>query len=868
MPATFTTDLPDEDAPVLGNGVEDEVAVDRESAVSNYGDVRIQIRETGQSSWDSNATGFGEFIGSYDTITMEFVGRKDGEEYEVRARTETEHVIGAWTSPVSIVTVFPGATNLTVDSSTSSSVTISWTDNADNESGTYVYRRDELDPRRDTGFGDWVVVADLPPDSGDTNTVEYVDDGDLEQNHDYEYYVEPYTEYKSAQSSSVSTTTSVAVPGEGWFIVLERSDGEKATVPHDIVDAERASLEPEMSAVARWSFDLVPNDVLRDWLRSEALIYYEGALWLRGPYTRYSPDGGASEAAARIEGLGSFDHLKSGAYSYDVVSEPGHEAFGRFVDENLDDWVADVTAPANDTVDEGWLVQDASTESEFADEFGTIPDDQPYTYAGGDLRPEIAAYHFDARDASGSYNEGNRSEGGSSDYVDGFTTLLESGSDYLEASISLDYTIPSEYVGVAIRQGADDAPAMTWKLDGNEMDSLSSSTGYISFGWVDQANNPYNGDGYTGGDLSGTVDVRIECDGAGSDEAWAADWIVLYDTRYFDVANFDDTTDSNDQLSGPNEYPVVDIASKRFSQEYNVSAATLDISVDDTSGKQRLQASNDAGKTWLPTDGTESSTASISVDFEANDLYGTGVEGRVTLGAYGSRTGDTPTEGYLVQTVSSWKLRIDTTSLRVIDDQTFTGSAYEILDAIADESNMVYVPDYRETQLAMDAFQPGDVVRDVAWTVEDAQPVDTTEGYFNKVTIFGPEQDDGTRLTATAESSDEIAEKGEVVGPAKERPDAKTKEELRSIARTELQVGLANDTVTGKLDISGQFVQPGYAYSVDKFASFDERTDPAYVLQSASYSWGTMKLDFEGRNSLARTIRSIETEVRTTKRAV
>ena len=43
MTVTFTTDLPDEDQPVLGNGVEDEVAVDRETAVSNNGSVRIQI---------------------------------------------------------------------------------------------------------------------------------------------------------------------------------------------------------------------------------------------------------------------------------------------------------------------------------------------------------------------------------------------------------------------------------------------------------------------------------------------------------------------------------------------------------------------------------------------------------------------------------------------------------------------------------------------------------------------------------------------------------------------------------------------------------------------------------------------------------
>jgi hypothetical protein len=145
MPTIAATTLPDEDAPVLGNGVEDEVAVDRESATTNNGDVRIQIRETGQSAWDSGAEGFGEFIGAFDTLTMEFVGREDGERYEIRARTETEHVTGAWTDPVAITTKFPGATQLTATAISETEVELAWTDNADNEDGQYVVRERRVD---------------------------------------------------------------------------------------------------------------------------------------------------------------------------------------------------------------------------------------------------------------------------------------------------------------------------------------------------------------------------------------------------------------------------------------------------------------------------------------------------------------------------------------------------------------------------------------------------------------------------------------------------------------------------------------------------------------------------------------------------
>lgn len=231
----FTTTLPDEDSPVLGNGVEDEIAVDRETAVSNYGDVRIQLRETDSTPWDGSNPSFQEFVGAFDTLTMEFVGLEDGEEYEVRARTETEHVTGAWTTPVSIVTQFPGATNLqaTVDESTGE-VTLTWEDNADNEDGQYVELRElSTDDGPPTA---WTVQFDA---GANTETAtDTVDAGE------YEYRIRPYTEHTDSVSNTATTFRPTQIPDIGsWSIVLpDAKDDETNVTPRveaEVLDANK-----------------------------------------------------------------------------------------------------------------------------------------------------------------------------------------------------------------------------------------------------------------------------------------------------------------------------------------------------------------------------------------------------------------------------------------------------------------------------------------------------------------------------------------------------------------------------------------------------------------------------------------------------
>jgi hypothetical protein len=177
------------------------------------------------------------------------------------------------------------------------------------------------------------------------------------------------------------------------------------------------------------------------------------------------------------------------------------------------------------------------------------------------LRMEQTAYHGDARspDRESGVGDTNASLGGSSDWVDGFAAFFEDTDDFIEIDIDVDYDIPAEHVGLAVRMGADDTPGMDFQLNGRTVDTLAVGTGQISFGWEDVGDGTLNGPGYPHSGVDLRVEdnphtVRIECtDGGTSSDEIGIDWIVLYDQRFYtnNASGFDNSTDSNDELSGP-----------------------------------------------------------------------------------------------------------------------------------------------------------------------------------------------------------------------------------------------------------------------------------------------------------------------------
>jgi hypothetical protein len=247
----------------------------------------------------------------------------------------------------------------------------------------------------------------------------------------------------------------------------------------------------------------------------------------------------------------------------------------------------------------------------------------------------------------------------------------------------------------------------------------------------------------------------------------------------------------------------------------------------------------------------------VSADFASKDAYGTTVRSKVSLSRYGSRTGALPTEGYKGQTLSEYTLDVTTDDLSVIDQRTFgPASHYENLQRLHQDAGYRFVPDYTENSLSVESFKKGDVTKPLDVVTKDHTRTTPDSAYANSVTVYGAEDDNGDRLTATAESQSAIDSDGRTI-PSKpvRRTDIDNEGDLKSIARTELSRRLGNDDLTGLLTIWPQLIAPGYSYQV---AELDGET---LALEQVEFSYGARgergQLDFAGLSSLATQLSSI-----------
>lgn len=871
MPIQVTTNLPNAQPPTLGNGVEDEIAVDIPDDTNN-GDYRVQTRETGASSWSSSAPGWDEQVLASDgdtsgQVSTIVINREDGEEYEVRVRTETPDATGAWTSPVSIVTKFPGASNLTLSVTGTSSIDLSWQDNADNEDGFKVERRDELDPARPTGYTSWTTIADLA-----ANTTTYSDSG-LDPNHSYEYRIRAYTEHTTALSGSTEATTDVSYPS-GWLLELRREDGEILTIDGGDLITESIQYRRKPSAISSWDAEIPRTPVIDDWLDSEAYWWYNGSLILRGPWHR-------DEGYETLSGKGWLWGLKQGGTSRRFQSVEGWKAARDYIDQETP-YTAVATQPTANVIDQDKVVQDADTTTELSNLFTPAASD-PYRAESGRLVPQQTCFtqesdQFTADSGTLAYDN--------PDYSGGFARGIGGSGDYLEYTFTVDYTIPAADVGVHIRHGASsDTPGVTFTLNGSSWTPTIVGSS-LALTWDDMANDPFgNGESYAGGDLTpGTYTLRMEVTTAATTD-FLVDVVAPADNRY--SYTFDNNNGgTSGYLDGPQYYPNnLTIQSGVHDDTYNIHSATLTTSISDTTGGQRLQVSNDGGANWYPQDGTETNTQSIDVtDFPT---VGTDIKGRVTLDRYGSRTTATPQTGFNVQTLDSWTLDITTNSLGVIDDRTYTGNHFENLKAICDDAGVVFVGRMQDGMDEIEVFALGD--KSATLDVDDPDVLDHNrvvdrEDYANVQTVAG-EKPDGTLIEATAESATEISKHGRVEGPYEVEKRLSTKSDVENQAAQLLAQRIASRDVTGWMDLVPEYaaqVTPGYEYQVtygdfaDQAYGSEQYGDTGYggpgdllILRGLTYNdLRKDSLDFEDSRDVAAVLSGLGGELKQTKDAI
>lgn len=735
MPVTFTTSLPDADQPVLGNGVEDEIQVDRESQATNYGTVRIETRETGQSTWGASAVGFDERTITHDTVTTTIPGREDGEAYEVRLRTETEHRTGAWTDPVAITTKFPGATDPSASASGRTTVDVTWTDASDNEDGFILERRTVRD---DGTRSAWRTLVNLAP-----NTAAYTDDTARPAT-TLEYRVEAFTDDAAATSSTATATTPASRletsprAAAGWTVEIDHPAGQ--TLRPDLLE------EPEFNPVLNG----VPTATVGvrggpEW-DDDSLERATCRVWHRG---RRLPLSSLQSVRVRPERV---ELTLRGSRELDTtvqrsVTEREAHALLRDLVESETTLAANVDDPQAETVSDT-PVQSLSSGDDLRDAVadGVTPSG-PLVVDGDRLRQAQAAWLVDAANRLGLAGS-VEAPGGSG----GVAEALSAGTGQAGSfEITIDHEIPASEVAVKLRRKAvrdtdDDGiypvPGYRVEIDGETLYSeRPSSINKLSWLWD-------SGYGLSTSLSPGTHTVRVVEDGDDNGGLLWIDAVAIYDSRYSGDLSFPDSVDDSGYLSGPERFPTttsVEFAAVDLARQVVGGRAEIDVSA--TAGQQSVGVSNDGGQTYT----TAANSTVVDTDFSSPS---TSLQCRVTLSRHGSRTTAAPTQGFQTTALEGLSLAADLDETPLVDGRVLEGDLIDVVADVADSANLVTELTYeRDTGPTLQVTTPGQRESRADPSLTDWSTTTEHDSVVRRATVTGRSQLGEETITASADTA-------------------------------------------------------------------------------------------------------------------
>jgi len=693
MPITVTTALPDAGQPMLDTTVEDELGVDV-TDVTNYGDVRVQIRETGQSSWDSGAIGYHEAVLASDSdlsgeITTTFTGLEDGEEFEVRVRTETEHVIGAWTTPVAGTLPFPAPTNLTVDDRFDT-VQLSYQDNSDHADEVIKLQRSPADA------DDWTTINTYGP-----NTTS-VEDATRAYYQEFDYRIRQETEHTYALSNVETvipepTDRPPYVAADGWTVVLTHPETGRKLHP-DILD--QPELLPSLNSLPEIRVPIRKSDT---WLEDHLDENPEMDVWEDGekqPIDRLD-DVEHRQDRTILVGIGGEELRDRVQAEYD--SERPTVAVEDLV-QNETSYDADVDEPEAGDL-ENSVLQNPDSDGELA-ELLTVTDTDPLAIQNGHVETLQTSW-FNTQ--TWSIVQGDVGNSTNDAFESGYAQTLgpiqqedidgdgtdESAVAIIEFSFTPEYTIPTwedsgstfDELGVAVRTTTDETtvePELQVVVDGAPGPSVTighdgfDETEWDDLGLIDQFGEIPAGQ---------SIDVRIQrIDNHESDQIYV-DCVALYDrgNRFGGFSySFPNTLDSpGGHFDGPGAFPdALTVEPADAATPFTVLSGEASVTVEETAS--RLQLSNDRGQTWLPDDGSEQDTNTVSVDFQNPNSY---LRLRADIGRYSPNGAqdETPRYGYAGQSIDAWELLADLRLETLLVDRIFDDSLESILTEIAGE---------------------------------------------------------------------------------------------------------------------------------------------------------------------------------------
>jgi len=598
------------------------------------------------------------------------------------------------------------------------------------------------------------------------------------------------------------------------FVLAPGTNNELTLTESDIVDLNPVKTHTgkgDFRATLAGLFDTVSPYAQR---QDRININYDGTTL----FTGYLLDVSHNERTANtiIRGDGIAKRLEE--------TRPDYESNGGpivYTDISLEDALKDywprtpfdnfsVVNQTTDSVATDEQLQSADTTSEFNDIL-SIPNQTPMFVNAGKLKLAQSSFFREAENADNSLVNSTPSGGNSSN---GKYVVMSSSGNFINFSETLNYTIPNSDVKVAMRvrypNGAN--PAYEMRIDGNTVRNVSAGAeSNTSYEWVKSISDP-------GTDLTaGSHSVEIEVTASG--DPMEVDGFVFYDNAFNHT--FDNTVDTNGYLSGPEDYPAP--STVEFNNEvvsYNVSDATVNITANDTSNGQKIQVSFDEGNTYIPTDGTEDNTTSVTAD---SNSAGRDVRGRVGLDGFGTRTTATPTTRHKGQEIDTWELLSSGDDLVVIDKLELSRNHFDNLKTLHTYGGFLWVISHDSGDIAnmtVTSFLEGDETRPKPDGFDNPRNQNKeiqSDTYFNSIFLQGAKDANGDRPTAEIKDQTAINNDGREISPGVLR-DTTVTTEAGALFRAQslLNIALAQNEFVGTVNSSEfEFSDPGFARPVD-----------------------------------------------------
>lgn len=345
----------------------------------------------------------------------------------------------------------------------------------------------------------------------------------------------------------------------------------------------------------------------------------------------------------------------------------------------------EIVAPEVSGIDTSVEIQNGDTQSSFEEIF-TFENTDPFKIANNKLVPMQTGFVGEPNSGSGAPGVFERDY-----FTNGYARTIGDSDDSLIFDFKNEYDIEDAEIWLFSEiADTDDQPqgkhhGFDINLDGSMVDGAQSDAFLPGLEW----RKFYVGDTISAGEH------RLEIEWTSYSDYGSS----VFESPRFDVcavldSNYDYTEDENvhapeGYLDGPELYPDGEWVDADLAiSDNNIESGTITVQMNEVTEDQALQLSFDGGETWIPQDGGQNNTSSVTRDIAFPSMD---IKARVRMGRiYGDPQNDTPRFGYDSHEVTDWEVSVDTNNLSVLYDHRTSGSRLGAMSTIADDSIAVF----------------------------------------------------------------------------------------------------------------------------------------------------------------------------------